>query len=76
MGSVLQVDRGKWTKVYPRLLTVEQHHTELKLSKGILRDQSKMRTLVAGKGEYAVHWSRRRMGKGLQGLELRGRLLK
>jgi hypothetical protein len=75
-GFVLQVDRGKWTKVYPRLLKVEQVHTELKLSKDNLGHQSKMRILMVGKGGYAVHLSRRRMGKCLQASELTGRLLK
>jgi hypothetical protein len=55
---------------------VEQVHTELKLSRDILGGQSKMRTLMGGKGGYAVHWSRRRMGKGLQASELTGGLLR
>ena len=75
-GSVLQVDRGKWTKVYPRLSKLEQVHTELKLSKEILRDKPKMGTLMAGEGGYVVQLARRRMGQGLQASEMTGRLWK
>jgi hypothetical protein len=70
----LQVDRGKWTKVYLRLLKVEQVHTEMKLSKEVLGDQLEMVTLMAGEGGYVVQLSRRRMGKGLQASEMTGRL--